>query len=101
MQGRESMPWRIVGLISYPIFAAIVGVTSTMVLSTMVDEVNRHRSAEERISTFGWDPGKLVRVVNLYRDAYPNGRRHIQLAILLGTGVAGFLIASVCLFAPS
>jgi hypothetical protein len=95
------MSWRVVGLVSYPVIAAVVGISSTVVLQTMVDEVNHKRPPEDRISSVGWDPDKLARVVNLYREAYPSGRRHIRLAILFVIGALGFLIAALCFFLPS
>ena len=92
------MSWRVVGLVSYPIVVAVVGISSTAVLQSMVDEVNHKRSPEDRISAVGWDPNKLRRVVNLYRETYPSGRRHIRLAILFSIGALGFLIAVLCFF---
>ena len=94
------MSWRVVGLLAYGVIAAVVGISSTVVLQLMVDEVNRARPSEDRISPFWWDPDKLTRVVTLYRDAYPKGRRHIQLAILFAIGALGFLMAAYCFFAP-
>jgi len=95
------MTWRAVGLLLYGVIAAVVGLTSTIVVQSMVDEVNHKRPPEDRISPFGWYPGKLVRVVDLYRQTYPSGRRHIQLAFLLGIGVLGFAFAVVCFLLPS
>ncbi len=92
------MSWRVVGLISYAVIAGVVGITSTVVILSMVDEVNRKLPVEDRISPLGWYPGKLARVVSLYRRAYPSGRRHIQLTILFAIGALGFLIAAFCLF---
>jgi MFS-type transporter involved in bile tolerance (Atg22 family) len=95
------MSWRVAGLLAYVIIAAVVGITSTIVVGAMVDEVNRNRPPADHISALGWYPGKMGTVVALYRQAYPNGRRHIQLAILVGVGVLGFVLAAVCLVLPS
>jgi hypothetical protein len=67
----------------------------------MVDEVNHTRAAADHISASGWYPGKLGKVVALYRQAYPNGRRHIQLAALFAVGALGFVLAALCLLLPS
>ena len=95
------MSWRVAGLLAYVIIAAVVGITSTIVVGSMVDEVNRTRRAADHISALGWYPGKLGKVVALYRQAYPNGRRHIQLAALIAVGALGFGLAALCLLLPS
>jgi|1185.fasta_scaffold123899_2 hypothetical protein len=95
------MSWRVIGLLLFGMIAGVVGITSAVVVQAMVDEVNHERSSEDRVSPFGWYPGKLATVVALYREAVPTGRRHIQLAGLLAIGVLGFVLAVVCLFLPS
>ena len=95
------MSWRVVGLLAYAIVAAVVGISSTIVVGSMVDEVNHNRRPADHVSALGWYPGKLEKVVALYRQAYPNGRRHIQLAALMAVGALGFVLAGVCLLLPS
>ena len=95
------MSWRVAGLLAYAIIAAVVGVTSTTVVGAMVDDVNRTRRLADHISPLGWYPGKMSKVVALYRQAYPNGRRHIQLAALIAVGAIGFVLAALCLLLPS
>ena len=94
------MSWRVAGLLSFAILSAVVGLTSASVVGAMVDEVNRTRAPTDHIAALGWYPGKLARVVALYRQAYPDGRRHLQLAGLMAVGVIGFALAAVCLFLP-
>ena len=95
------MSWRALGLLTVAITFAVVGLSSTIVLMSMVDDVNRQRAREEWISPFGWYPGKLQRVVEAYRDAYPNGRRHARLFLLMLVGGLAFLLGVVCLLVPA
>ena len=94
------MPWRVAGLLTFAIIAAVVGITSTVVVQSMVEEVNRALPPADRVSPVGWYPGKLPHVVALYRRTHPTGRRHIQLLMLLGVGAVGVILAAVCLLLP-
>jgi hypothetical protein len=94
------MSWRVVGLQGFAIISAVVGIASTALTQAMVDEVNKTRPPESRISPFWWYPNKLGSVVALYRQAAPNGRRHIQLAALAAVGAVGFVLATVCMLVP-
>ena len=94
------MSWRAVGLLGFVVISAVVGIASTVVTQAMVDEVNKTRPPESRISSFWWYPGKLCSVVALYRQVAPNGRRHIQLAALAGVGAVGFVLAAACILVP-
>jgi hypothetical protein len=67
----------------------------------MVVDVNRKRAREEWISPYGWYPGKLQRVIEAYREAYPGGRRHARLLVLLLVGGIAFLLGTVCILLPA
>jgi hypothetical protein len=92
------MSWRVAGLLSCAMLAAVVGLASASIVRAMVDEVNRTRAPADHIAALGWYPGKLATLAALYRQAYPHGRRHLQLAGLMAVGVVGFALAAVCLF---
>jgi len=95
------MSWRAVGLVVVAVVFAVVGLSSTVVLMSMVDDVNRNRPREEWISTYGWYPGKLQRVVEAYREAYPGGRRHAWLFFLALVGGTAFVLGAVCILLPA
>jgi hypothetical protein len=95
------MSWRILGLLVVAVVFALVGLSSTVVLTSMVDDVNRRRAREEWISPFGWYPGKLQRVVKAYRDAYPGGRRHVRLFLLMLVGGMAFVLGAACILLPT
>jgi hypothetical protein len=94
------MSWRVIGLLGFAVTSAVVGIASTAVTQAMVDAVNKTRPPESRISPSGWYPGKLGSVVALYRQAAPNGRRHIQLAALAAVGAVGLVLAAACILVP-
>jgi hypothetical protein len=94
------MPWRAAGLLTFAIIAAVVGITSAVVGQSMVEEVNRALPPADRVSPYGWHLGKLANVVDLYRRTYPTGRRHIQVAALLGVAAIGGVFAAVCILLP-
>jgi hypothetical protein len=91
------MSWRIAGLVLVPIIFAVVGLTSSLVLQSMVDEVNQRRAPEHRISPYGWYPGKMLSVVAAYRESCPHGRRHVQLGALVALVAITFVLGAVCL----
>lgn len=94
------MSWRALGLTLVALTFAVVGLTSTVILQGMVEEVNLRRSREDRISPFGWYPGKMDSVVESYRQMYPSGRRHIQLRALFVMGAVAFVLGAVCILLP-
>jgi hypothetical protein len=94
------MSWRAAGLLTFAIIAAVVGITSTVVGHSMVEEINRALPPEDRVSPVGWYPGKLPHVVALYRRTHPAGRRHLQLLALLGVGAVGVVLAAVSILLP-
>jgi hypothetical protein len=95
------MSWRVVGLVVFVIVSAAIGITSTIVITSMVDEVNRKLPPEERLSPYGWYPGKLRRVAALYRRTYPDGRRHAQLLVLALVAGAAFVLGAACILFPT
>jgi hypothetical protein len=95
------MSWRAVGLVLATLTFAVVGMTSVVVAQSMVDEVNQKRPPEDRISPYGWYPGRLLTVVSVYRQVYPNGRRHIQVATLAVVAAIGFVLGAACILFPA
>jgi hypothetical protein len=95
------MTWRAIGLLVVAVVFAVVGIGSSSVVTSMVDDVNRKRPREEWISAYGWYPGKLQRVVEAYRQAYPSGQRHARLFALLLVGGIALLLGTVCILLPA
>jgi hypothetical protein len=58
------------------LFAAAVsfGAMGNLLLFVVVGEVNRKLPEDQQVGYFFWYPGKVNRVITLYRQHYPRGR---------------------------
>jgi hypothetical protein len=95
------MSWRLVGLAAFAVISAVVGLTSTVIVTSMVDEVNRALPREEQVDPYGWYPGKVLRVVEAYRRTHPAGGRLAQLGALVLVEGAAFVLGAVCILFPA
>jgi hypothetical protein len=68
---------------------AAAGMSSSLVLMKMVDEVNVHLPASERLSPLGWDAWKYARLLREYRRLCPAGRSLGRLRYLTSLGILG------------
>jgi len=75
--------WLAVGAL---IVAMISGLTSTIYTSRIADEVNRHRSKEERESPYWWHAGKTLRILEEYRRVCPEGRLRNRMQVVRAWG---------------
>ena len=88
----------IVGVILW-IGISACGLTSTVVMSRMVDEVNQRLPKEERFAVLGWYPFKASRLFAEYDRLYPGSNRRRQLRYLFILGIA-LLAGAVFLLKP-
>jgi hypothetical protein len=86
--------WLSVGAL---IVAMTSGLASSIYTSRIVDEVNRHCSAEERESPYWWHPGKTLRVLGEYRRISPEGRLRNRMQIAAGIALSGIMVFAVCM----
>jgi hypothetical protein len=86
---------RIVGAV---LFVGAIGcaIASSIVLSEMVEDINRVSRTTEQESPMGWHFGKLRRVRRKYRMLYPDGIRnktYVRLVIaILFLGLVGAVL---------
>jgi hypothetical protein len=73
----------------------ISGVASTIYMSRIVDEVNRHRAAAEQDSPYGWYATKILRILDEYRQVCPTGRLRNRYLVTIGAGLVGFVVAVI------
>jgi|SRR5450755_607583 hypothetical protein len=86
---------RIVGAV---LFVGAIGcsLASSIVLSDMVEDINRVSPTTEHENPMGWHFGKLRRVRRKYRMLYPDGTRnttYVRLGIaVLSLGLVGAVL---------
>jgi hypothetical protein len=73
---------RIIGAI-FLAGASACGIAGSIVLSDMVEDINRVSPAIEQENPMGWYFGKLRRVTRKYRTLYPEGTRGKTLTRLM------------------
>jgi hypothetical protein len=67
---------------------AVLGITSTIVLSRVFERVNPRLPEREQIEFFGRWPGKVSRVRKLYREYYPDSRlAHWEIGLEVSMGL--------------
>ena len=74
------------------LMGGLLGIPLTITGNRMLKECMEHAPANEYISEYLGYPGKVLRVVSLYRKYCPGGRLHILFLIILLL-TAGCLIA--------
>jgi len=77
---------RVVGAILFFAGASGCGIAGSIVLSDMVEDINKLSPAEEQESPLGWYLPKLLRVRRKYRMLYPDGNRLRTLTRLMIVG---------------
>jgi hypothetical protein len=92
----------VMALLGWAAVAGVCGMSSTVILWKMVDEVNVQLPEAERFSPLGWHPFKFARLIEQYRYLCPSGKRITQLRsvwwlvivwMVIGTLAAGFGVA--------
>ncbi len=66
---------RAVGAVLFLAGASGCGLASSIVLSDMVEDINKLSPREEQESPVGWYPPKMLRVLRKYRMLCPDGNR--------------------------
>jgi hypothetical protein len=86
--------WIAVGAL---IAAIISGLISNNYMSRIVDEVNRHRSKEERESPYWWHAGKTLRILEEYRRVCPDGHLRNRMQVAAGVALSAMILVVVCM----
>jgi hypothetical protein len=91
---------RILGAVAF-VGAIGCAIASSVVLSGMVEDINRATGAAEQENPMGWHFGKLRRVQRKYRTLYPTGTRDKKdLRLVIVTMVLG-LVGAVLMIEPN
>lgn len=83
---------RIGGLVVAAIMIMVGGVTSSIYLRRIVDEVNRHRSAAHQESQHWWYLGKTTRVLTEYSQVCPDTQLPHRFIFARCVSLVGFVI---------
>jgi len=78
------------------LLVSISGIWTSVLLASIVDDVNRVRPADQRFTPFGWWIGKYIEVLAAYRKSVPGGRKHVQLWLVTALGIIAVLSAGLC-----
>jgi hypothetical protein len=84
-------------LVAWVVTAAVCGVSSTLIVWRMVDEVNVHLPDSEKFLLYDWSPRKSARLFQQYRSLYPSGRCIAQLRALWLLMVLSMVVAQLTL----
>jgi hypothetical protein len=76
----------------------IAGISSSLLMLSMVDEVNRKRDQGDQISSTGffYYP-KTQRILTEYRRLYPEGQLHRRWWTAVAVGMLGLIVAGICI----
>ena len=91
---------RIIGAI-FLAGASACGIAGSIVISDMVEDINRVSSVTEQENPMGWYFGKLRRVIRKYRALYPEGARARMLFRLMITFPLLLLASARLMFGPN
>lgn len=83
----------IVGLVAI-LLAAVSGIASSLVMSRIVENVNRHLPEGSRISPLGWYLTKTLHVLGENRRYYPYGNLVRVLWLTVGPGFSSLLLGA-------
>jgi hypothetical protein len=94
--GASLTPRLIVGLLALGL--ATTGlVVANMFLYAVIGEINGRKPAGERISYFGFTPGKMSRIFAEYRRIKPAGRLHVYAWGSFALAMISLLACAVCI----
>jgi len=78
---------------------AMAGVlVGSLVMFSMIEQINRKKPDGERISDLGSTPGKMLRILDEYRRLYPAGRLTVYYWGSVASLGIGFVGSAVCMF---
>ena len=89
--------WRLVILSVSAIAVAICGISSSVTMIAMIEEINREKPADNQISMLGSYLQKNLMVYREYRRLYPDGHLHIRLIFLAVSGLICLLLAALAI----
>jgi hypothetical protein len=82
--------------IAAALLVPVSGIWTTLLMTSIVDEVNRLRPPDKRFTPYGWWFGKYVDVLAAYRKSVPGGRKHVQFRWVTALGIVALLVAAAC-----
>jgi len=93
----------LVRIVGAALFLGAIGcaIAASILVSDIIEEINKLCPPSERESALFGYPGKLGRIKRKYKQLYPDGLRVRTLNRLSFAAIGLFVIADVLLFAPS
>jgi hypothetical protein len=91
---------RIIGSV---LFAGAIGcaIAASIVVSDMIEDINKLSPRGQQESTLFGYPGKLGRIKRKYQQLFPNGLRVRTLNRLSFVGIGLFIVGDLLIFAPA
>lgn len=86
----------IAGIVSLSIVAA-AGVSSSILVTKMIDEINRQKPAHEAVSYVGSTFAKNRRIFREYRRLYPQGKLITYAWTAIAAFAIGLVSAAICI----
>jgi hypothetical protein len=88
-------PRLIAGLVAFGL-AATGAAVGTLLMSAMIEQVNRKKPDDERISDLGSPPFKTFRILDEYHRLYPAGRLRVYYWGSFAFAMISLLGCAVC-----
>lgn len=85
-------------LLGFLCFLALAGVAAAnFLVLRIVSNTNRRKGPEDQASMFIWYPGKLERIIDDYKSAFPDGSHvfwaKVSMSVGFGAGLTWFFLA--------
>jgi hypothetical protein len=94
------MLFGVLGVISCCLLGGFCGISSSLVVWRMVEDVNPHLAEGERFSPYGWTPLKTMRLLREYRRLCPSGKSIGQLRALVALMFLDLVVIALILQFP-